>query len=165
MRRFSLLANKLDISRGILNASLERLIGSGIVERNPSHGHPLRPEYLLTQRGIELAPFCHELVNISHRPSLQEALIHKWSYPIIFFTGYQERRFGEIKTMLNTVTSRALSENLQQLVDAQGLEKEIIKISPLTAIYKLRKKSFPIYKIYKDHESLMKNYCFPKFGG
>ena len=31
--------------------------------KNPGHGHPMRPEYLLTSSGEELAPWCRRLLD------------------------------------------------------------------------------------------------------
>ncbi len=34
--------------------SLNDLIGQGFVRRNTGHGHPMRPEYLLTEDGLAI---------------------------------------------------------------------------------------------------------------
>ena len=50
--RFVALANRLGVSRDSLTRTLGALIDAGFVARNPGHGHPLRPEYILTKRGV-----------------------------------------------------------------------------------------------------------------
>ena len=42
---------RLGLSRSMLTASLTQLIEAGWLQRNPGHGHPLRPEYVLTDAG------------------------------------------------------------------------------------------------------------------
>ena len=40
-------------SRAAFAQSMEHLIKIGLLERNPGHGHPLRPEFRLTQLGLK----------------------------------------------------------------------------------------------------------------
>ena len=42
-------------SRTSFAASLEHLFQLNLLERNPGHGHPLRPEFRLTRTGAEYA--------------------------------------------------------------------------------------------------------------
>lgn len=47
-------------SRTAFAQSMEHLISIGLLERNPGHGHPLRPEFRLTPPGIEAAAIAHK---------------------------------------------------------------------------------------------------------
>ncbi|MGH2451320.1 MAG: winged helix-turn-helix transcriptional regulator, partial [Candidatus Limnocylindria bacterium] len=49
--RFVTLSNRLALSRESLRRTLTALIDAGLVMKNPGYGHPLRPEYILTERG------------------------------------------------------------------------------------------------------------------
>lgn len=42
-------------SRTAFAQSMDHLIGIGLLERNPGHGHPLRPEFRLTKQGAGVA--------------------------------------------------------------------------------------------------------------
>ena len=46
--RFAVMLARLGLSRSALAASLAQLQEAGWLARNPGHGHPLRPEYMLT---------------------------------------------------------------------------------------------------------------------
>ena len=46
--RFAVMLARLGLSRSALAASLAQLQEAGWLRRNPGHGHPLRPEYVLT---------------------------------------------------------------------------------------------------------------------
>ena len=42
------LQRRLDVTRDSLRRALDALIALGYVRRNEGYGHPLRPEYLIT---------------------------------------------------------------------------------------------------------------------
>jgi DNA-binding HxlR family transcriptional regulator len=52
--RFDELHRDLGISRKVLTERLERLVEQGVLERHAYSHHPLRYDYLLTERGREL---------------------------------------------------------------------------------------------------------------
>jgi DNA-binding HxlR family transcriptional regulator len=54
--RFATLSGVLGVSGESLRRTLVALLDDGLVARNPGHGHPLRPEYVLTAAGAEVAP-------------------------------------------------------------------------------------------------------------
>src|SRR3990167_5943514 len=49
--RFVELIHRLGLSRDSLTRTLDAAATIGWVQRNPGHGHPLRPEYRLTEAG------------------------------------------------------------------------------------------------------------------
>jgi DNA-binding HxlR family transcriptional regulator len=61
IRRFDALQADLGIARNILQARLERLVEHGVLERRPYQERPLRHEYRLTEKGIDLWPVVHAL--------------------------------------------------------------------------------------------------------
>ena len=53
--RFVELLHRLDLSRDSLSRTLDAAKAAGWIVPNPGRGHPLRPEYLLTQDGARMA--------------------------------------------------------------------------------------------------------------
>jgi DNA-binding HxlR family transcriptional regulator len=54
VRRFEEFRRDLDIARNILTDRLDRLVGNGILIRQPYQEHPPRDEYMLTDKGKDL---------------------------------------------------------------------------------------------------------------
>ena len=65
VRRFSDLQRHLDIPRAVLSARIATLVEGGLVERRPYR--PGRDELLLTERGEELWPAVHALMQWGER--------------------------------------------------------------------------------------------------
>jgi DNA-binding HxlR family transcriptional regulator len=60
-RRFDEFQRNLGIARNVLQARLTRLVDAGIVTRTPYQERPLRHEYRLTEKGLDLWPVLHAL--------------------------------------------------------------------------------------------------------
>ena len=56
LRRFDEFRSSLGIASNVLAARLDRLCGEGLLERRPYQTRPERHEYLLTEKGRDLAP-------------------------------------------------------------------------------------------------------------
>ena len=56
LRRFEEFQRSLGLARNILAARLDRLVETGIMERQPYQEHPPRDEYVLTEKGRDLFP-------------------------------------------------------------------------------------------------------------
>jgi len=56
VRRFDELQADLGIARNVLQTRLERLVEHGVLERHPYQERPLRHEYRLTEKGVDLWP-------------------------------------------------------------------------------------------------------------
>jgi len=67
VRRFDAMQSKLGIARNVLSARLERLVGEGILEKAPYSERPLRYEYRLTDKGLDLWPIIIELLRWGDR--------------------------------------------------------------------------------------------------
>jgi DNA-binding HxlR family transcriptional regulator len=67
VRRFDAMQRKLGIARNVLSARLERLVGEGILEKVPYSERPLRHEYRLTDKGLDLWPIIIELLRWGDR--------------------------------------------------------------------------------------------------
>jgi DNA-binding HxlR family transcriptional regulator len=151
--KFITLLKELKISRSVLTSTLNKMIAQGFAMRNPGYGHPLRPEYILTDRGLQLGPFCNEMMTCILGQNGHHLIQSKWAIQIIHLCSGGEIRFSELKSALTPITSRALSEELKVL-NAEGfIERKIIENYPPLTIYSLAEKSLPFVKVIKKHEN------------
>ena len=111
-------------SRTSFASSLEHLVGLGLLERNPGHGHPLRPEFRLTQNGVEAAAIASRIVNAVPDDGEFTLLRRSWTVPILALTDTPQR-FSTIKSGLATITDRALSTSLHELEARAWLQRDI----------------------------------------
>ncbi len=66
-RRFEEYQRRTGMARNILAARLNRLVDEGILERVPYQEHPVRYEYRLTEKGIDLWPVIVSLLQWGDR--------------------------------------------------------------------------------------------------
>ena len=67
LRRFDAIQRDLGIARNVLANRLDRLVEEGILEKRPYAERPLRYEYFLTEKGIDLWPVLVSLVKWGDR--------------------------------------------------------------------------------------------------
>ena len=120
--RFVALARMLGVGRESLRRTLDSLIEQGLVERNEGYGHPLRPEYLLTGRGKDVARRCGELLALLDGSA--ELVLRKWSLPVLVVL-QQPMRFSELRGSLPGITGRALALALKDLQQAGLVERRV----------------------------------------
>ena len=110
--------------RTAFGASLSHLIDLNLLERNPGHGHPLRPEFRLTPTGKEMAGLAARLdAVVGARPEV--ALLRRaWSLPVLSVTG-APRHFSDIRSALPRITDRALSQSLRQLEGHRMVRRDV----------------------------------------
>ena len=111
-------------SRTSFAASLEHLVQLGLLERNPGHGHPLRPEFRLTRSGAVAAETASRVVHAVPDDGEFALLRRSWTVPILALT-QRPRRFSVLKSDLATITDRALSTSLHQLEERAWLRRDI----------------------------------------
>jgi len=111
-------------SRTAFAASLSHLVDLELLERNPGHGHPLRPEFRLTLKGVEIAKIAAEIVGTTATPSETAILRKSWTVPILAVTKVP-RHFIEIKSELPSLTDRALSQSLGLLHEQNWLLRNV----------------------------------------
>lgn len=111
--------------RTAFTQSLTHLIDLGLLERNPGHGHPLRPEYRLTAKGITLAAIADRIEGAIPQPGKPDLLRRTWAIPILAVS-QKPLYFIDIKKALVTITDRALSQSLKQLHGEHWLERKIV---------------------------------------
>ncbi len=111
-------------SRTSFASSLEHLVQLGLLERNPGHGHPLRPEFRLTANGVKVAETASRIVKAVPDDREFVLLRRSWTVPILALTDTPQR-FSVIKSDLATITDRALSTSLYRLEAQDWLQRDI----------------------------------------
>jgi DNA-binding HxlR family transcriptional regulator len=72
-RRFDQIQQSLGVARNVLAARLDRLVAEGILEKVPYQERPLRHEYRLTPKGVDLWPVTVELLRWGDRYAAPDA--------------------------------------------------------------------------------------------
>ncbi len=122
--RQSSLLSASKAGRTALTQSLNHLIDIGLMERNPGHGHPLRPEFRLTPQGAEIAIFADKIKRVVSNPCEQHLLRRAWNIPVLVVS-QKPRYFTDIRNDLLSITDRALSQSLKQLEAQHWLLRKI----------------------------------------
>ena len=135
--KFVTLHKSLGVGRASLSATLAELIERGYVRRNTGHGHPMRPEYLLTRAGQALAPECERLCRLLSRRGELDIGLRKWSLPIVAAIGTDVRRFGEVQLCLPDASPRALTLGLKTLLGQRWVARSVVDEFPPSAGYAL----------------------------
>ncbi|WP_377194584.1 winged helix-turn-helix transcriptional regulator [Ruegeria meonggei] len=110
--------------RTSFSASLDHLIKMGLLEKNPGHGHPLRPEFRLTPSGTLAAETASRITKAVPKDTQFALLRRSWTVPVLALT-QTPRRFSEIRSGLVPITDRALSKSLHQLEEIEWLKRDI----------------------------------------
>ena len=110
--------------RTALVQSLEHLIDIGLLERNPGHGHPLRPEYRLTPAGIEAAIMAQRIKNTDTDTTGLKLLRRAWTVPVLAVSSAPVH-FSDIKSELISISDRALSQSLKQLMAQRWIQRSV----------------------------------------
>ena len=63
----------------MLSAVLGQLLRKGWLMRNPGHGHPLRPEYVLTEAGRPVGAWCERVMEERRHLGLEADRLGRWS--------------------------------------------------------------------------------------
>lgn len=110
--------------RTAFGQSLEHLIALGVLERNPGHGHPLRPEFRLTATGARLAPMADAILDTVPGAGEQALLRRRWTVPVLA-VAHTPRRFSDLKAGLGKITDRALSQSVDHLQDRGWIIRDV----------------------------------------
>lgn len=128
--RFAALGGTLGVGSDSLRRALDSLLALGLVARNPGYGHPLRPEYVLTDEGRRVAQRCARLLAANE----DDVLLRKWSLPVLAALP-QPARFSDLRAAVPGVTPRALALALKDLQAAELVERRIENSYPPRALY------------------------------
>ena len=137
-------------NRTAFTKSLVHLIELGLLERNPGHGHPLRPEYQLTMKGAAIATIAANILGVLPNEVEFSLLRRTWTIPVLTVV-HTPRRFTEIKSDLVSITDRALSKSLNQLQEQKWLRRDIdITARPPRPTYQAADVGFKICQAVND---------------
>lgn len=129
------LINATGASRTAFTQSLSHLINLGLIERNPGHGHPLRPEFRLTKQGATTALLAHKIQSLISQENQHTLLRKSWTIPVLACL-HQPTAFSTIKRTLPTISDRALSQSLRALESSHWANRSILPESrPPKPIY------------------------------
>lgn len=138
--KYITLVNSLDVSRASLSASLNDLIEQGFVRRNTGHGHPMRPEYLLTEDGLAIGEQCLSLARLVQRRKEARLAFRKWTLPLVAAIGHDIRRFNEVRDALTGATPRAVTMGLKSMLAERWAARILIDAYPPATGYELMPK-------------------------
>lgn len=114
--------------------SMTHLIELGLVERNPGYGHPLRPEFRLTETGQAASVLAHR-VHFASSGEEQKLLRRAWTVPVLGALK-EPQTFSAIVLTLPTITDRALSQSLKSLEKQAWVDRQVQTLSrPPRALY------------------------------
>lgn len=133
--KFITLVNRLDAAQGSVRQTLDDLIQSGLVMPNPGYGHPMRPEYILTDRGHAIAEACIAIDSTVKKMNLQGMAYRKWSLPVLSAIGRGSSRFNEISDRLGSITDRALAMSLKDLGSVTLVDRVVADGHPPRVVY------------------------------
>lgn len=135
--RFVELARAIGTSRESLSRTIELALSEGWIARNPGHGHPLRPEYVLTERGQTIGAVAEKIANGIMSLDVAPSGLTRWSLPLLHALGRGSDRFNLLARVLAPATPRALSQGLKALAANDLVEREIETGFPPTSRYRL----------------------------
>ncbi len=135
--RLALVTARLGLSRSMLARVLELLLAKGWLTRNPGHGHPLRPEYVLTEAGRPVGAWCERVMAERERMRLDPAALGRWSLPVIGRLDRSWKRFSTLESELRPITPRSLSLTLKQLLGGGLVERRLEDAFPPIPLYGL----------------------------
>ena len=138
--KFVTMVNHLGVSRSALSASLAGLVDRGLVRKNTGHGHPMRPEYLLTSDGEGIGDQCLALTRLVRQGDEADLAFRKWTLPLVAAIGDETRRFNEMRSLLVDATPRAIAIGLKSLTQRQWAVRTLIDEYPPAAGYQLVRK-------------------------
>ena len=131
------LRNRLGVSRQSLLRTLATLETLGLIRRNPGYGHPMRPEYILTEPGKPIGLASYGLVRAARSLRIEDLALQKWSLPVVHSLDSGATRFRAIQSSLPAITSRALSLTLKDLHRASVVRRSVTDAYPPTSSYQL----------------------------
>ncbi|MEM8917775.1 MAG: winged helix-turn-helix transcriptional regulator [Pseudomonadota bacterium] len=135
--RFAELSRGLGISADSLSGSLRYVVEMGWVRKNPGHGHPLRPEYLLTEPGRAVADRARAVHRVQERLDCDSKNLKRWSLPIVHVLGSGVTRFNAINRSLEGSTPRAISLSMKAVQEQQLVKRALHDAFPPVTDYSL----------------------------
>lgn len=137
--KFVTLQNRLGVGPSALRQTLAFLVQQEVVVSNPGYGHPMRPEYVLTDQGKHLGAKCKILIDAVDDKKVIRLLLMKWALPTLLSISKGNRKFSELRASLSSITARALTLFLKEGQAAGVVVRNVISDYPPAAEYRLSK--------------------------
>ena len=122
--RVSPIAYELGAGRTPISSTFSHLVDMGLVARNAGHGHPLRPEFALTDEGHEVARWALHMREQFDAGDDWKLVRRNWTLPVLRLTD-ELSRYSSLRRNLSPITDRALSLTLRGLDDRGWLERNV----------------------------------------
>ena len=135
--RFVELIHRLGLSRDSCARTLDAAARIGWEQRNPGHGHPLRPEYILTEKGRAAAARAAAIAVAQREIGLPRGAATRWGLPLVAGIGAGHDRFNALSRLLAPATPRALSQGLTALGKHGLVSREVLDLRPPASRYEL----------------------------
>lgn len=135
--RFAELLHRLGLPRDSLVRTIEWARGQGWIAPNPGHGHPLRPEYLLTPEGERIALAAGAIQQTQTEIGIAPGALTRWGLPLVASIDRGHTRFNALLRTLQPASPRALSQGLRRLGEHALIRRELIDAWPPTSLYRL----------------------------
>jgi DNA-binding HxlR family transcriptional regulator len=135
--KFITLVRRLGANQASIRQALDSLIEMGLVVKNPGYGHPMRPEYILTDRGVAPAKTAGRLLGSIVDEEERRVIGNKWALPALHAIGEGATRFSQIRARLRNITQRALAQCLKDLQNANLVERKVSSAYPPAVTYAL----------------------------
>lgn len=148
--RFITLSHDLAVSPPVLRQTIDAACASGWVMANPGYGHPLRPEYVLTDAGRRIADSCLKLDQMLSGGAAREIGLRKWSFPLLLAAESDASRFAQLRDRLPKVTDRALSRAVVDLRRIRWLSRRIEANPRPTTWYETTRIAQPFLKVSRS---------------
>lgn len=135
--RFAVIERRFGLSRNSLTRTLAYLREQGWVAPNPGYGHPLRPEYVLTDAGRAIGAACERIEGARVRLGLEAPDLSRWTLPVAGGLDAEWTRFNALQARLAPVTPRALSLTLQAMIGQDLVRRRLEDRFPPVPLYGL----------------------------
>jgi len=156
--KFVTLLEKLGAPRASIKGSLELLIDLKLVHPNPGFGHPMRPEYVLSDRGEMVAPPAAALKGALERIDAIECGLKKWTMPTLRAVDLGADRFSAIAERLSESTDRAVSGALTDLSRCELVGRKLMDTRPPRASYILTRRAKRIVPVLAELDVALTTY-------
>lgn len=135
--RYAEVVRLLGVHRETLNQTLDTLAGQGFLRQAGGYGHSLRPELVLTPRGVRIGPPAVDLIEALDGLGLEGVLLRKWALPIVALLLQGDLRYADLARSLPGVSPRALTLILKELIKAEVVQRHVGQEYPPTVRYGL----------------------------
>jgi DNA-binding HxlR family transcriptional regulator len=135
--RFVELIHRLGLPRDSLVRTLDALKTAGWVMPNPGHGHPLRPEYVLSDQGKRIAIGAGRIGEAQAELGISPGSLTRWGLPLVRAIDQGHSRFNALTRTLAPASPRALSQSLRSLSECALVDRTLIDAWPPVSTYSL----------------------------